>query len=187
MKLLIIALIGFIGLSNPTNEIETKTVNVDNSTVVWTGKKVTGSHEGTVGIKEGTLNFDNNALTGGMITIDMSSLTCTDLEGGMNAKLVGHLSSPDFFDVANHPTAALNITSATKNEDGSYSIVADLTIKSITNPISFEADITENTAKSTLKIDRTKYDVKYGSGSFFENLGDKTIYDHFDLEVMLSF
>ena len=174
------------GLNNtaPTG----KKVDTSASKVVWKGYKVTGSHEGTINIKEGTLEYDDNGmLTGGSFTMDMTSIDCTDLDGGMKGKLVGHLKSDDFFGVEKHPTASFKITKAVpRGLPGEYKIVGDLSIKGKTNEVKFDAKFDDNgvgTAK--IEVDRSEYDVRYGSASFFNNLKDKTIYDEFELEVSL--
>jgi len=155
------------------------------STVQWKGSKITGSsHEGFVKLAEGGLQVTDGVITAGKFTIDMTTITCTDLEGGMRDKLVGHLNSADFFDVENHKTARLVIKSA----DAQGNVTADLTIKGKTNEVKFSAVITEQngmlTAKATIVADRTKYDVRYGSDSFFDNLGDKAINN--DIEFMVN-
>lgn len=161
-------------------------VNVEKSTVSWKGYKVTGEHNGNVKIKSGSLNWDNGTLTGGSFEIDMNSITCNDLEGEWNDKLVGHLKSDDFFGVANHPTANFTITKAIPyGTEGKYKIVGNLTIKDITKEIKFNADVKGSSATADIIVDRSNYNVKYGSGSFFDNLGDKTIYDEFELTVNL--
>lgn len=169
------------------NEGETKEVNVEKSTVTWKAYKVTGSHTGTVDLTSGALVFDNGTLTGGSFEVDMTSLISTDLEGEYKGKLEGHLKSDDFFSVANHPTATLVFTSVEATGKNSYEVTGDLTIKGITKAITFDLSVYGSKATAGLKVDRAQYDVRYGSGSFFENLGDKTIYDEFDLVVDLEF
>jgi polyisoprenoid-binding protein YceI len=166
------------------------TVDVQKSNIVWKGYKVTGSHYGNVKIKSGSLNMEDGKLTGGSFEIDMNSITCDDLKGDSNGKLVGHLKSDDFFGVAKYPTAKFVITQAIPyGTPGSYKIVGNLTIKETTKQVKFMADVVgENgmiTASADLKVDRSDFNVRYGSGSFFDNLGDKTIYDEFDLQVKL--
>jgi polyisoprenoid-binding protein YceI len=119
--------------------------------------------------------------------MDMTSITCEDLDNAeYNAKLVGHLKSDDFFSVANHPTAKLEITKVIPGENGQIQVVGKLTIKGITNDIEFivKESYSNGTYKATgsMKVNRTLYDIKYGSGSFFDGLGDKMIYDEFTLE-----
>jgi polyisoprenoid-binding protein YceI len=166
------------------------TVDVQKSNIVWKGYKVTGSHYGNVKIKSGSLNMEDGKLTGGSFEIDMNSITCDDLKGDSNGKLVGHLKSDDFFGVAKYPTAKFVITQAIPyGTPGSYKLVGNLTIKETTKQVKFMADVVgENgmiTASADIKVDRSDYDVRFGSGSFFDNLGDKTIYDEFDLQVKL--
>ena len=173
---------------NPIVNEETKPINVSESAIVWTGKKVTGQHTGNIMIKSGNLDFDNGALTGGSLTIDMASITCSDLKPKGAKKLEGHLKSDDFFGVPNHPTAQLTFTGVNASKTrGSYEITADLTIKEITKSITFTAVVGGNEATAIIVIDRTDFDVRYGSGSFFDDLGDKTIYDDFKLEVKLKY
>lgn len=167
---------------------QTKKVDVSKSTINWTGKKVTGQHEGTINLKDGNLVFKGKKLVGGTFNVDMASLITTDLKAGQGKeKLEGHLKSDDFFGIEKFPTATLVIKKATLKSDATYTVTGDLTIKGKTSPITFDLATTANTASANLKIDRTKYDIKYGSGSFFDNLGDKAINDNFDLNVALKF
>lgn len=166
--------------------------NVDTaaSNIVWTGYKVTGKHTGYVKVKSGSLTWDGGKLTGGSFEIDMNSITDTDLEGEYAGKLVGHLKSEDFFGVAKYPTSKFVITRAIPQDSkGNYKIIGNLTIKSTTKEIKFLANATESngtiTATGKITVDRSEFDVRYGSGSFFDGLGDKTIYDEFDLQVSL--
>ncbi|WPP52784.1 YceI family protein [Catalinimonas niigatensis] len=178
-------------LASFTLPVKTTSYNVDTnqSKVEWIGRKVTGEHNGSIKIKEGNLEVDGNNLQGGSFVIDMNSLTNADLEGEYKGKLEGHLKSDDFFGVATHPTAQFVITKAKAKKDGQYDITGDLTIKNITNEVTFPATVkvsgSQVTADAKITVDRSKYDVRYGSGSFFDNLGDKTIYDEFDLQVSL--
>jgi len=165
-------------------------VDVTSSNIVWNGYKVTGSHTGNVKVKSGKLNIDDGKLTGGSFEIDMNSITCTDMTGGGADKLVGHLKSDDFFGVATYPTAKFVISRAIAlDTKGNYKIIGNLTIKSTTKEIKFNANVaeTDGVVKATGKItiDRSEYDVRFGSGSFFDSLGDKTIYDEFDMNVSL--
>ena len=164
-----------------------KKIDIKESKVEWEGEKVTGSHEGTIDLKDGYLTMDNGELKGGEFVMDMTSITVTDLEGEDKGKLEGHLKSDDFFGVNNYPSSKLVITSVAKKSKDTYGVVADLTIKGKTNPVTFDLDMDGNIASTELTIDRTKYDVRFGSGSFFDNLGDKTIYDNFELEVELKY
>jgi polyisoprenoid-binding protein YceI len=189
----IFALLAFS--SQATDPVKTETTtykaNTSNSQIAWVGYKVTGKHMGTIALKDGALEFDGEKLTGGGFTIDMTTLTVTDLEGKMKDKLEGHLKSADFFGIENHPTASFEITKvAPRDASGGYKVTGDLTIKGITNSIKFNAVVAPGsdgkTATADIKVDRSEFDIKYGSGSFFDNLGDKTIYDEFDLSVTLA-
>ncbi|MDT7827834.1 YceI family protein [Pricia sp. S334] len=174
--------------TEPVKEVK-KEVDTEASTVTWKAYKVTGSHTGTVDLEDGFLRFDGDKLSGGEFTVDMSTLISTDLEGDPEnkKKLEGHLNSEDFFHTEKHPTANMVFTDVKSTGKNSYQVTGDLTIKNITKPVVFDVSVYGSKATATLKIDRAEYDVRYGSGSFFENLGDKTIYDEFDLVVDLEF
>jgi polyisoprenoid-binding protein YceI len=177
--------IGLYSFTSPTTKVD-----VSQSIIQWKGYKVTGSHEGTIKLKDGRFDYANGLLTGGQFTIDMATINCTDLEGEWKGKLEGHLKADDFFGVEKFPTANFKITKvAAKGTPGDYKITGDLTIKGITKEIRFYAKVTESdnarTATADIKIDRTDFGVQYGSGSFFDALGDKTIYDEFDLNVRI--
>ena len=182
-----LAAVAMIGMSftNPVEgEKERRTVSVAESNIVWNGYKVTGSHTGNIQLKSGELEFDGDMLTGGSFVIDMTSMTNTDLEGEWNEKLMGHLKSDDFFSVDKFPTASFNITQVlSRGKPGEYKI------KDITKEIKFQANLEDmgDKAKAVAEVvvDRSEFNVRYGSGSFFDNLGDKTIYDEFDLQVNL--
>lgn len=168
---------------------ETQKVDFAKSVVNWTGKKVTGEHHGTIAIKEGNLEEKNGKITGGKIVMDMPSIADHDLtDAGMNAKLIGHLKSDDFFGVVTFPTSELVITKADANGNN-YTFTGSMTIKGITNPVTFMASSSKdgkNTIyKGTLRVDRSKYNVRYGSKSFFNDLGDKVINDEFILDFNL--
>jgi polyisoprenoid-binding protein YceI len=174
---------------------ESFNVDVTQSKLEWHGKKVTGEHHGLINIKGGMLQFNDDMLVGGEFTIDMKTIVDLDLESEQyNTKLVNHLKSDDWFSVEKFPTATLNITEVKSYDvekiDANYWVKGNLTIKGKTNPIEFAAkvDKSENgvTGSATMVIDRAKYDVRYGSGSFFEGLGDKLIYDDFDMKVSLT-
>lgn len=166
----------------------TKSILLGQSNIIWKGYKVTGSHEGNMKFKSGTLSFNGQALTGGEVSVDMNSIDCTDMQGGGKAKLEGHLKSDDFFGVASHPFATIKLTKVvSRGTEGEYKVTGSVTIKNITKEIKFNATAKDGTATATIKLDRADFDIKYGSGSFFDNLGDKTIYDEFDLVVTLKY
>ena len=178
------------GLLQPALTLLTAPVDPAASTVTWKGYKVTGAHEGTIAVKSGTLEFtDAGQLTGGRFVIDMPSLAVTDLTGEYADQLRGHLTSADFFGVGDYPEARYTITGVTPGKVGQYRVDGELTIKDQTHAESFDANVYQvdgaYVATAQLKVDRSKYDVRYGSGSFFDDLGDKAIYDEFDLDIKL--
>ena len=169
-----------------TNPVK-KDVKVKDATITWVGKKVTGSHTGTIELQEGTLIMEGNALVGGSFIMNMTSLQVTDLEAGKGKeKLEGHLKTDEFFGVNNFPTATFTITGVAKSGNG-YSVAGNMTIKGITQPMKIKMNINGNTATTKLKVDRTKFGITYGSGSFFDDLKDKAINDNFELNVSLTF
>lgn len=179
-----------IGIKAHSHNHSSLKLNTEVSTVEWIGEKVVGKHNGTISIKEGLINLHDGHLSGGKIIINMETITCSDLEGEWSDKLVKHLNSPDFFDVANNKTATLEIIKFTKTEGNNFTVTGNLTIKGITKPISFPANIqiTEGklAAYAEFKIDRTLYDIKYRSGKFFESLGDKMISDEFTIKFKIA-
>ncbi|XCF05002.1 YceI family protein [Tamlana crocina] len=185
--LVLVAVAAFTAFSFTGIDVEKKEVKISESKVVWKGYKVTGSHEGTIDVKSGTLSFDGDKLVGGEFVIDMNTINTTDLEGEYKGKLDGHLKADDFFGVANHPTASLVFKNVKASGKNAYDVAADLTIKDITHPINFTISIYGNKATASVKVDRTKYDIRYGSSSFFDGLKDKAIYDEFDLVADLQF
>jgi polyisoprenoid-binding protein YceI len=166
-------------------------VNIKKSTVEWHGKKVTGAHYGNVSIKSGSLKMNEGQLVGGEFVIDMTTLTCTDIGSKeYNQKFINHLNSDDFFSVKKHSTAKLVITESRLGKGGHFDVFGDLTIKGITKPVIFRANVSNKNklilADAEIKFNRTHYGIKYGSGSFFSDLGDKMIYDDVVLKVKLQ-
>jgi polyisoprenoid-binding protein YceI len=172
------------------NFLQAQNFEVDKtkSSIVWEGKKVTGAHNGNINIKEGTFVVYDGTITAGDFIIDMTSITCNDIsDPKTNEKLIGHLKSDDFFNTADFPEAQLSIEMGKHTEMNNHKLTGKITIKGITQPITFNAELSANgnniEAKAKITIDRTKFDIKYGSGSFFSKLGDKMIYDDFTLTV----
>ncbi len=168
--------------------METRKFQIVNaqSNIDWTGRKVTGAHNGTIGIKEGTLIFSDGKLSGGNVVIDTTSIKILDVtDPATNAQFAGHLASDDFFSIDKYPEANLNITAVSGNQ-----VQGNLTIKGITHPVSFDAAINLNgevlTASGKLVIDRTKYGIRFRSGNFFKDLGDTLIYNDFDLDITIT-
>ena len=178
---LTLSLITFSGVAAP----KVVTLNKSASSIAWLAKKVTGEHNGTVGISAGALNVDGNKLIGGNFTIDLKTIKDLDLtDPGYNQKFIGHISSGDFFEVEKFPTASFVITKVAGKQ-----VTGNLTAKGITKSITFPAEITVKggkvTAKANITIDRTDFNIRYNSKKFFESIGDKAIYDDFALTVSL--
>jgi polyisoprenoid-binding protein YceI len=169
---------------------EVASVNTAESTITWTAKKVTGQHHGKVPITSATLDYQNGKILGGTFEMDMTSLTVEDItDPGMNKKLTDHLKSDDFFSVEKHNKSKFVVTNAKSTNGKDYELTGDLTIKNITKPVTFPVKVNvaggKITATGKLTFDRTDYDIKFRSGSYFENLADKMIYDDVELDVKL--
>jgi polyisoprenoid-binding protein YceI len=185
----IIAALIFATVTFAFTNIEDGTVEVkaDKSSVTWKGYKVTGSHKGSIALKNGALTFKEGKLIGGEFVIDMATIENTDMEGEYKTKLEGHLKSDDFFGVEKYPSATLIFKKVKSTGKNSYEVTGDLTIKDKTNSVTFDLSVYGNKATANVKIDRTKFDIRYGSTSFFDDLQDKAIYDEFDLITDLEF
>ena len=184
LKTIAIALLVAFGTVNA----QTKKVDATKSSINWLAKKVTGQHEGTVNLKEGNLIFKGKKVVGGNFTVDMTSMTTTDLKAGQGKeKLDGHLKSEDFFGTEKFPTSTLVFKSIGEKSAGVYSVTADLTIKGITDSVTFDLATTANTASANVKINRTKFGIKYGSKSLADTIADRAIDDEFELTVALKF
>lgn len=192
-----IALISTAAIAgNGNGEGKSYTVNTEKSQIFWTGKKVTGEHTGTLSIKEGKVEIIDGAPVAASFDIDFNTIVCTDItDAGTNAKFVGHLKSDDFFSVEKFPYGKFEATSfapiaGAKDREANYTITGNLTIKGITNEISFPAFISTKgdalVANGKVVFDRSKFDIRFGSSSFFEGLGDKVIYDDVELSFVLS-
>jgi len=187
-----------------TSYNETYTVNAKDSKLEWQGWKPTGTHDGAVNIASGNLLVNNQQLVGGSFTIDMTSIVVLDIEDPeYNAKLKGHLTSADFFEVETYSTASFEITGV-KAIDGNsidenkekgdvipnHSITGNLTMKGITKSITFNAMVDITSSKITAStnqfyINRTDWNVQYGSKKFFSDLKDKFINDEMGISIKL--
>jgi polyisoprenoid-binding protein YceI len=175
----------------------TESFKVDSSStkIGWLGKKITGQHNGNIALKNGTLVFNGDLITSGEAVVDMKTISVSDIPTDTkenketNTKLVTHLSSPDFFDVSKYPESKLVIKSSEKTDKGLL-VKGDLTMIGKTKPVEFVMVVAKSgnevKAKSEIVIDRTKWDLKYGSGSFFKGLGDKAINNDFTLSIDLT-
>jgi polyisoprenoid-binding protein YceI len=197
MKKLILTLavagLGLSAIATPPAKKADESFNVDTkaSTFKWLATKVTGEHYGVANFSKGVVTTNGKTLTGGEIVVDMTSIDATDLTGEYHDKLVGHLKSDDFFSTEKYNTANLVVKSAkplkADKAGNNYTIVANLTIKGITQEVTFPAIVVVNAKQvivnANFDIDRTKYDIKYGSKSFIEGIGDKAISDMFNVKV----
>lgn len=191
-KLIYLSTIAIIALTSYAFKVkdQQKNYKVDTAKtkVIWTGTKVTGKHTGNITIASGEVKHDGKVITGGTFEFDMTSITCTDLtEKEWNDKLVGHLKADDFFGVEKFPTSKFVITKVVAKTGDNYDVTGNLTIKGITNEVTFPAVIkvspTAIITVAKITVNRTKFDIKYGSASFFDNVGDKAISDDFTLDV----
>jgi len=199
-KIGLFILMGLLFINNvdaeqPAKNVKEFKVQTSESKVFWTGKKVSGEHVGVISLKNGEIVLDGNMFVSANINIDMSTIICTDIEDATyNQKLVGHLKSDDFFSVekfqeSNFKATQFDAISGAKSGEVNYTVKGVLSIKGISHEISFPAkleiknDILQIDA--SVSVDRTKWNIKYGSGSFFDGLGDKMIHDKFDLKFQL--
>lgn len=170
----------------------THQIDIEKSSIKWVGNKLTGSHDGTISLKEGVLDGSDGKIGSGNFVLDMTSITVTDLEGDEKLSLEGHLKGtekPDaedhFFNVKKYPTATFKVVGMEENW-----LVGDLTMKDVTETVKIPVEIAEEDGKfvvtaETFTIDRTIWNVKYGSKSVFDDLGDKYINDEIELSFVL--
>ena len=186
VRMKIILLFSVIFLMSVTGNSQVRmNADIEKTTLSWLGEKVLGKHTGTIILKDGWLNWDGQRILAGEFTIDMTSIK--DSDGSV--RLESHLKSEDFFGVEKFPVSNLVLTGSDPFDKGSAVVRGILTIKGITNPIEFKAAVQKKDDGiwfyAKIFIDRTKYNVRYGSGSFFSNLGDSTIFDEFEVKVNL--
>lgn len=182
-------------VQSETKDYVVYSVDQSASTVHWKGTKPTGEHYGNVQISEGKVKVSDDKIVGGSFTIDLNTIVCEDLEDPeMNAKLVGHLKSADFFNVDSFATAKFEITEVgpiEKETEFGYSISGNLTMKDITKNITFKASIEMSDGAisaytNNFVIERTLWNVNYGSKKVFDNLKDNFIHDHIGLKIELE-
>ena len=185
---ILVLAIAFVTMSfiNPTVLVEnTIKVDVAKSTINWKGYKPTGSHNGIISLTSGELIMEEGVIKGGSFMVNM--LTIKDADG--SEKLEGHLKSADFFEIEVYPTSTFEIKNSSI-EDGKTILTGDITIKGITKQLTFSAVVTETEGtvtltSETIQINRTDFNVKYKSKSFFNDLKEKFINDEFDLQVTI--
>ena len=173
----------FMSFDKPVKDV-TYTVDPERSTIDWTAKKVGGGHTGTIKITSGNLIHNGKSLTKGMFLVNMSSITSD------NAKLTTHLKSDDFFSTEKNPNSKFEILKVTPVGADRVNISGNLTIKGISQPISFPATVKTQknivvAVANNIRVDRTKYDIKFRSKTFFLEIGDKAIDDEFELNINL--
>ena len=162
-------------------------INTEKSTLKWIGEKITTSqHSGSLDFKSGEMTIKDGLVVSGNFIVDMTSISVEDISGSGKKRLEGHLKSDDFFSVDKHDKALLSIKGSKKTDKG-FLVDANLTIKDLTHPIQFNMVSIEGGYNADLVFDRSKYNVRFRSGSFFENLGDKLIIDDIVLSSELRF
>ena len=174
---------------------DTLYINVENSNINWIGRKVTGEHSGTLNLSKGWVVMQEGSIIGGKFIFDMTSIKNTDIESPeWKEKLEKHLMAEDFFFVDSFPNAILEIKYHHQIIDDktgqTNQIIADLTIRGITHEINFPINISHTKsnfyAEGSIDIDRTLFNIKYNSVTFFEELGDRMIYDDFTVQFSLQ-
>jgi polyisoprenoid-binding protein YceI len=166
-------------------------VNTSESELHWHGKKLAYGHSGLITISSGSLSMEADKLSAGKFEIDMKTIkeTGENIDPEKASQLEGHLMSADFFDVEKFPLSTFEITAAEKNADGTYKISGNLTIKGITKNIEFPATIQTTgdklMAQAEFTINRTNWDIKYGSG-ISGAVGDMVISDDITFKVILK-
>ena len=174
---------------------DTLIINIENSNIDWIGRKVTGEHSGTLDLSDGFVILNSESITGGKITFDMNSIENTDIESPeWKQKLDNHLKDEDFFHTDSFPYAILDIkkqiTIIDDNKKNREGVLADLTIRGITHEIEFPFILTQYKdsliGEGSVDIDRTLYNIQYKSSKFFDDLGDRLIYDDFTVQFRIQ-
>ncbi len=171
-------------------------LDLERSTLQWTGRNLLNKHTGTLGLSAGCLSFSKGTLTGGDMTLDWDSLQCEDLAGTeLHDVLMHHLKDHDFFDVGAFPAPEIALTSARPLPGGTdgaptLELTADLTMKGVTRPVTFPVTTGVDpdggfALNGHLEFDRTDWNVRYGSGKLFRNLGMHLVNDRIELGVNL--
>jgi len=170
----------------------TYTIDTNNSTVEWTAYKtlVDGYEDNGTFPVTGIVTVSENGSIAATTTLDIANLNVTSVSGpGGTDRLANHLRSEDFFAAEQYPTATLTTTNirSSATSSSTYDVTADLTMKGVTNEISFPADISMEdgsiSVRADTEIDRSRWNIRYGSQSFFNDLGDNVIGDMVDISV----
>ena len=171
------------------NKVEKKSVDASKSSIEWFAAKITGKHNGTINLKSGSLLFEENKLVGGEFVVDMTTIVCVDLKDKIELKkrFETDLNSDNFFSVKNFPESSFKITSIGTIAPNKYKVTGDLTIRGVTLENSCILQFENNKAQGSLVVDRTKYGMTLRSGSVFENLGNRVVYDEFEIKLSLVF
>lgn len=180
----LIAGIFFMTAFSPVKD-DIYTVDVEKSTIEWSAKKVGGGHTGTVKIADGKLIYSGKSLKNGSFQMNMASITSD------NARVTTHLKSDDFFSAEKNPMSKFEITKVTAAGTDRVNITGNLSIKGFTHSITFPATVKQQkgivvAVASGIRVDRTKYDIKFRSKTFFGDIGDKAIDDEFELSINLT-
>lgn len=161
-------------------------IDTKKSVVTWKGSGVHGAHTGYVYISKGELMMENGELMGGALQVDMSTIEDDDHRSDNN--LIEHLKDSDFFDVKIFRFSTITITKVTSMKEDKE-VTGDLNIKGITHPVTFPVKMEMKDgivkADARLVIDRTKWNVRYNSGKFFDNLADQTISDSIEFQAKI--
>jgi len=180
---LLVGMVFFMSFAKPIKD-ETYSVDTEQSTINWTAKKIGGGHTGTIKITSGSLVHNGKSLSKGAFLINMSSITSD------NARVTTHLKSDDFFAAEKNPNSRFEITKVKSAGADRVNIAGNLTIKGITQPIAFPATVKTQkgiivAVANGIRVDRTKYDIKFRSKTFFLDIGDKAVDDEFELNINL--
>ena len=165
-------------------------VDLEKSSIKWVGRKLASSHDGTIQISSGNIEMRGDEFHSAEFIVDMTTIINSDIENEKyRSKLEGHLKNEDFFNVDSFPESKLKVTNSTKLHDDKYNFKGDLTIKGITHSVDFEGKLikAENKFSSIIQLvfDRTLWEIQYGSGKFFDDLGDRMILDDVELEIFI--
>ena len=183
---LLVVVIASSAFIAPVFKADTYKVDASKSSITWVGKKLTGSHNGTIDLQSGALSFNGKKLAGGNFVIDMTTIKDAD----KSANLEKHLKADDFFGTDKFASSTFTIKKVAGNGN-TVNVTGDLTIKGITNSITFPATLVWNADGSVtasadkVSVDRTKFGIKYKSKSIFPDVGDKMINDEFELAIKL--